>query len=272
MVKATLDVIAQWRRHRTCTFVNWNQESLRYSEASDDFYVPDVLRPQSSTNKQGRDDNGIIDAVSQQKFKDLLRARKPHQEYSTALEAGVARETARLILPTNLYSTFVFTVDLSNLLNFLQLRVDPHAQYEIRQYALAIYDLIKPLVPLTIAAWEDYELHAITFTVPELTFLMDCKVFRSGLDSLDWDDKSLLKDCGLENQRELSELKAKINKMFDSFMIDSDSEPELDTITDNDDRPISPYGSGSDSESSNNECDSDCICTECTMLLQRKYL
>jgi thymidylate synthase (FAD) len=152
-VKAPIFVFRQWHRHRTWSF---NELSARYRELPEEFYVPepDVLGVQSTNNKQGR-----AEPVSPQWAKSQAETIKAScsesfEAYKDLLAMGVSRELARSVLPVATYSHMFATVDLLNLLKFMTLRCDPHAQYEIRVYAEAMRDIIRPIVPVAIAAWE----------------------------------------------------------------------------------------------------------------------
>lgn len=157
-IRAPLVTWWQWVRHRTA---NINMQSGRYTPFEEnDFYVPDVWRKQSASNKQASE--GEVDAAIDA---DLTRKLVTHYEhgyelYAEALEAGVSREMARLFLPGfAVYYTGVWKNDAHNLMKFLQLRTAPDAQYEIRAYAQAIYDhFFKPVLPWTAEAFEQYVL------------------------------------------------------------------------------------------------------------------
>lgn len=146
----------QWVRHRTFSM---NAQSGRYTEFEEnDFYVPDVWRKQSSSNKQASEGE-LAPATGD----DLTRKLEQHYEqgfalYREALNAGVSREMARLFLPGfSVYYTWVIKVDCHNLMRFLKLRMAPDAQYEIRVYAQAIYqEFFKPALPWTAEAFEQY--------------------------------------------------------------------------------------------------------------------
>ncbi|QSH42222.1 FAD-dependent thymidylate synthase [Lentisphaerota bacterium ZTH] len=142
-IHCPLFVRGQWHRHRTWSY---NEISRRYTEVDLEFYTPPALRRQAQNNRQA--------SVSDESFDDeALRAmiadhnRKSFELYENLLEQGVCREQARGVLPQNMMVTFWGTVDLSNLLHFLELRDSEHAQWEIREYAIAIKKLIKPLIP-----------------------------------------------------------------------------------------------------------------------------
>lgn len=152
-VHAPIFVFRQWHRHRTWSF---NELSARYRELPEQFYVPDasVLKAQSKNNKQGRD--GDLDPRDVERAQYAMRAAgaQAFAAYQQMIEGGVARELARSVLPVSTYSTMFATVNLLNLLKFLTLRCDEHAQYEIRVYADAMLELIRPIVPVTVEAWE----------------------------------------------------------------------------------------------------------------------
>lgn len=156
-MKMPIFIARQAIRHRT---VSLNEISGRYSVMRDEFYFPspDELRMQSKTNKQGSEGNIAQDEA--ENFSKIIKqqCRDSYAWYQNMLEAGVSREQARMILPLNLYTEWYWKQDLHNLLHFLALRADSHAQYEIQVYANAILDLIRPLVPHTIEAWEDYHI------------------------------------------------------------------------------------------------------------------
>lgn len=150
-VKAPIFVLRQWHRHRTWSY---NELSARYRELPEEFYVPDPQKvgAQATANKQGRQETDADRAD------DVARLRKHCErsfyEYGRLLAAGWPRELARSVLPVATYSHMFATVDLLNLLRFLTLRCDKHAQYEIRVYAEAMRDLVRSIVPVCIVAWE----------------------------------------------------------------------------------------------------------------------
>ncbi len=149
-VKAPIFVFRQWHRHRT---ISVNELSARYRELPEEVYMPD-FRAQSKNNKQGSD--GEIDiveaAILRAAFEDTYRLA--FSVYRAALSRGVAREIARSVLPVATYSHMFCTVNLLNLLKFLTLRCDSHAQYEIRVYADAMRELARGIVPVAVGAWE----------------------------------------------------------------------------------------------------------------------
>jgi thymidylate synthase (FAD) len=158
-VRAPLITWWQWVRHRTFHFQSANAQSGRYTPfEEDDFYVPDVFRQQSKSNKQAS--SGEIDADQSTAFTEKLTAfyDLAYQNYTDALNAGVSKEMARLFLPGfSVYYTWVLKIDALNLMHFLRLRMASDAQYEIRVYADAMYQhFFKPVLPWTAEAFELY--------------------------------------------------------------------------------------------------------------------
>lgn len=170
-------VARQWIRHRTA---NVNEYSARYSILPDRFYRPteDAVRKQSTTNRQGGEERFEVDDAEQVRTaRDYLayldKAEALHGEYLALTERGVSRELARAALPTSIYTEWYWKCDLHNILRFLSLRMDPHAQQEIRDYAFAMYRLIEPIVPMTMEAFADYELGAVHLTRLEVEALRE---------------------------------------------------------------------------------------------------
>lgn len=154
-VKAPIFIFRQWHRHRTFSF---NEISARYTELPEEFYVPtpETVGIQSKTNKQARDLTEQNPAHGQN-CADVIReaCESGFMAYKLLLAAGVPRELARGVLPLNTYSRMFATVDLHNLFHFLRLRLDEHAQWEIRMYAKALLELIRPFVPVSVAAFKE---------------------------------------------------------------------------------------------------------------------
>lgn len=153
--KMPIFVARQWIRHRTA---NVNEISGRYSVLNDEFYIPDAddVRQQSKMNKQGGEE--LItkeDALIFQRDLETLSSQA-YDLYKSYLDQGVSREQARMILPVNLYTEWYWKCDLHNILHFLALRCDKHAQKEIRVFGEAMLSLIEPIVPFVIRAWNDY--------------------------------------------------------------------------------------------------------------------
>ena len=140
----------QWHRHRTWSY---NEISRRYTEIDLEFYTPPKLRRQAATDRQASVDAPDFDDAA---MREEIRRHnlKCLDFYNSLIERGVCREQARGVLPQNMMVTFWGTVDLNNLLHFLELRDSEHAQWEIRQYAQAIKKLIKPVIPNVAAYFE----------------------------------------------------------------------------------------------------------------------
>jgi thymidylate synthase (FAD) len=166
-VKLPIFVARQWIRHRTA---NVNEYSARYSVLDREFYIPAEaqLAAQSQANRQGRGD--VLSGAEAERVLDILRedSARAYAGYQEMLNVddegnvldpardGLARELARMNLPLNIYTQWYWKTDLHNLMHFLSLRADPHAQHEIRVYADAMLETVRRWVPLTAAAFEDY--------------------------------------------------------------------------------------------------------------------
>jgi len=144
IVHCPLFVRSQWHRHRTWSY---NEISRRYTEVDIEFYIPEEIRGQSKDNRQASTDD--FDAKIQENAKKVIKDQNELSlaAYEKLLAEGVCREQARGVLSQNLMTTFWATVDLANLIHFIELRDHEGAQWEIRQYAAAIKKMIKPLVP-----------------------------------------------------------------------------------------------------------------------------
>lgn len=209
--KMPIFVARQWIRHRTASI---NEYSLRYSRAIGDFYFPrpEHIRFQSKSNHQGRSDEDVPVELQQQVLEILKnQAEKAWADYEELADHDIARELARIHLPVSLYTEWYWKIDLNNLLHFLQLRLDPHAQYEIRVYALAIADIVKKIVPITWEAFTDYVINALTFSRQELDILADA-LDQPSL-KCDWQTTAI--DHGF-NKLEASEFAFKMKKIFET--------------------------------------------------------
>ena len=168
--KMPIFVARQWVRHRTA---NINEYSLRYSQARDEFYYPDPehIQFQSALNKQGR--MGEVPAELKQKVQDYFKeiSERSFAIYSELNEAGVARELARSVLPVNLYTEWYWKNDLHNLLHFIGLRSDSHAQYEIRVFSDAMDQSVKAVAPFAWEAYQDYVVKGMRFSQIEQSLL-----------------------------------------------------------------------------------------------------
>lgn len=172
LVRCPMDCWRQWIRHRTA---NVNEYSTRYAEAIDSMATTDskMWRLQSQTNKQGSGDflpehiegtavdGAELSALEEHFHNDAIRV------YKYRLSAGIAKEQARKDLPLSTYTEAYWKIDLHNLLHFLGLRCDPHAQIEIRTYANAMAEIVRMLMPATWRAYEDFRMEAVTLSHPE---------------------------------------------------------------------------------------------------------
>jgi thymidylate synthase (FAD) len=153
-VKAPIFVFRQWHRHRTWSY---NELSGRYKELPDEFYLPDFtdVGEQSKDNKQGRQKLQCYGNRMHEVHRIDRLMQSSFAEYKKLLSAGWPRELARIVLPLSTYSHMFASVNLLNLLKFLSLRDDEHAQYEMQVYAKALKELIKGIVPICLEAWEN---------------------------------------------------------------------------------------------------------------------
>ena len=156
-VYAPIFVFRQWHRHRTHSY---NELSARYRELPDNFYLPqpEQVGVQATQNKQGRDTDGMTPELLEQRQMQIERVRTHLQQsftlYHELIEEGWPKELARIVVPVSTYSHMFTTMNLLNLFKFLNLRLHPHAQYEIRVYAEAMAKLIESVVPVCVEAWK----------------------------------------------------------------------------------------------------------------------
>jgi thymidylate synthase (FAD) len=159
-------VARQWVRHRTASV---NEYSARYSLMPLLFYEPEEAHfsLQSTSNRQGRGESAPVGTYREavRRWEELRRSAS--DGYTWLLESDVARELARIDLPLSTYTQWYWKIDLHNLLHFLTLRVDPHAQYEIRAFAEVMAGMMKRVAPLTYEAWVDYDLEGRPFSRAE---------------------------------------------------------------------------------------------------------
>ena len=166
-VKLPIFVARQWVRHRTAKL---NEVSGRYSVMKDDFYVPapENVALQSTDNKQGRSSEAL-----DHEFVEKTRAtfsggqKTAYAAYSSIVEEGIARELARINLPLSLYTEWYWQIDLHNLFHFLKLRLDSHAQKEIRLYAEVLLDITKKVAPCCCESFERHILNGVQFSGEE---------------------------------------------------------------------------------------------------------
>ncbi|CAI28158.1 Thymidylate synthase thyX [Ehrlichia ruminantium str. Gardel] len=167
-IKLPIFVARQWVRHRTA---NVNEYSARYSVLDHEFYIPELdhVATQSEDNAQGRGNS--LSNEDAQYVTDLLKRDSDmvYETYNKFLIKGVSREISRISLTLNYYTEWYWKIDLHNLLHFLRLRSDVHAQYEIRVYAETMLEIVKKWVPLTYAAFVEYCLESQSFSKSALS-------------------------------------------------------------------------------------------------------
>ena len=207
-VKLPIFIARQWIRHRTA---NVNEYSARYSILDKEFYLPspEHLAAQSKNNRQGR--GNIIEGEQANKVLNLLKkdAEQTYDNYEMMLnerydgsvidekKTGLARELARMNLTLNTYTQWYWKTDLLNLMNFLRLRVDPHAQYEIRAYADVMLDNLKKWVPITYEAFIDYRVGGTEVSakgkivIQKLIKGENINLEESGLSKREWNELML---------------------------------------------------------------------------------
>jgi len=204
-VKLPIFVARQWIRHRTA---NVNEYSARYSILDKEFYIPEKehLAAQSKDNRQGR--GTLINGKQADEILNMLKedAQRNYDDYERMLnekydgtvidekKQGLARELARMNLTLNAYTQWYWKTDLLNLLNFLSLRADNHAQYEIRTYADVMIDSLKRWVPITYEAFMDYRVGAMEISskgksvVKKMIKGENCNFKDSGLSKREWNE------------------------------------------------------------------------------------
>jgi len=204
-VKLPIFIARQWIRHRTA---NVNEYSARYSILDKEFYLPspEHLATQSQSNRQGRGEN--LEGKKAKKVLDLLKgdAEQTYNNYEIMLNerydgsiideksSGLARELARMNLTLNTYTQWYWKTDLLNLMNFLRLRADHHAQYEIRAYADAMLDTLKKWVPITHDAFMDYRVGGTEVSskgkeiIKKLIKGEEISLEQSGLSKREWNE------------------------------------------------------------------------------------
>jgi thymidylate synthase (FAD) len=170
-IKLPIFVMRQLVRHRTASL---NEYSARYSVLTDEVYVPNSenIKPQSTTNKQGRE--GELDEETKRRISDDIneswdRDYSLYTEHSDNL--NLARETARQVLPVGGYTECYWKSNLKNFLHYARLRMDSHAQWEIQEYARAMYDMVKEKFPVACEAFEDYQEQSVKLSKQELVFV-----------------------------------------------------------------------------------------------------
>lgn len=204
-VKIPVFVARQWIRHRTA---NVNEVSARYTEMKDEMYLPPLehISAQSKDNKQGRELESFPEEIAND-IKSLISEsnQRQYDVYQKLLDLGVARELARTVLPVGHYTEWYWKIDLRNLMNFLALRLDPHAQWEIRVYAEAMAQIVKQVVPVAWEAFEDYILHSSHLSRYET------EIVKEIVNTTSINLEELAKEKGLKG-RELTEFLSKFSK------------------------------------------------------------
>jgi thymidylate synthase (FAD) len=213
-IKLPIFVMRQLVRHRTASM---NEYSARYSVLTDEFYIPELeqIQKQSTSNKQGREDGewgfeekrGVQHAFQ----RSFYNAYKEYESLLGKDDDGLARELARSVLPVGGYTELYWKANLKNFMHMARLRMDPHAQWEIREYARAMYDLAKPLFPEACNAFEDYQQNSMRLSKMEIDLVKRLINKDTWLDLIE-DQRSedgIAKAFGL-SKRELNEFKSKL--------------------------------------------------------------
>lgn len=211
--KHPIFVARQWVRHRMASI---NEMSGRYRDLPEEFYIPERFRLQSKTNKQGGDDE--VDEETNERMRSALHEEctRAFKLYHQMLEAGISNEMARFVLPVNTYTEWYWTTDLHNLFNFLALRTANDAQWETRQYALAIEQIVEQIVPVAWSAYIDYRRTAMSLSAPEIEFLRDV-IVPGSVQVAEWDgtpDSVSDSVARLLSSREHAELNSKFDRLF----------------------------------------------------------
>lgn len=235
-IKLPIFVMRQLIRHRMASV---NEESARYSVLSDEFYIPQHLRKQSVTNKQGSSDEiisklchledrvaqkgeSIAPLVDVEEYLNRL-CENAYGEYEYLLSNGVARELARMVLPVNIYTQFYWTIDLHNLMHFLKLRLDSHAQLEIQEFAKPIEMCARAVCPIAMEAWTDYIYDAVNFSRMEVGVIRSI-VQNLGVMSQDGREamlELLAKGSGMETRTDKGEYSREFKEFLDKLGINN---------------------------------------------------
>jgi thymidylate synthase (FAD) len=180
-VKLPIFVARQWIRHRTARV---NEISGRYCVMKDEFYMPSgkAIALQSASNKQGRSAEKVEAGLKKRVLEVLEKGQKDaYRLYNSLIENNIARELARVTLPLSLYTEWYWQIDLHNLFRFLTLRLDPHAQLEIREYAAVMHSMGEAVCPMAFEAFDEHVLHAVKFSKSEMDAL---RAMLDGKDTL----------------------------------------------------------------------------------------
>jgi len=218
-IKLPIFIARQWIRHRTA---NVNEYSARYSILGKEFYIPEAtsLSSQSTANHQGRGDT--LNAEESAKVLEILKqdSEQTYSHYEEMLnedqhgnvidqdKSGLARELARMNLTLNYYTEWYWKIDLHNLMHFLNLRADSHAQFEIREYANAMIDILKSWVPITYEAFVDYKQNSVMLSAKMRNCLQlllknqEISFETSGMSKREWTEFCKTFDLQLEDGEE----------------------------------------------------------------------
>jgi len=186
-IKMPIYIARQHMRHRTASI---NELSARYSVVPKDYYTPVVLRGQSTVNHQGSSGEASVSEEHVNDMKEHLE--KSFEVYEHLLEDGCCREQARGNLPQSTYTEFYWKINLHNLMHYLQLRMDGHAQQEIRAYAEAIFNLVEPLVPITMKAFKDFRVNAMQLSGLEIEAIKNGTPIESPGERREFEEKKKL--------------------------------------------------------------------------------
>ncbi len=167
-VKMPIFVARQWTRHRTARM---NEISGRYSVLKDEVYIPaaENIAMQSDDNKQGRASEPVTPEMAE-RIQSIMKedTERAFSSYHEMLDMGIAREISRIDLPLSIYTEFYWEIDLHNLFHFLKLRLDGHAQYEIRQYGIVMLEIVRKVCPIATEAFENHKLSGRSFSGREV--------------------------------------------------------------------------------------------------------
>ncbi len=218
-VKMPLFVARQWVRHRTCSM---NEVSARYTQLPEEMFVPKVFSVQATNNKQGRGEEVPEDL--QHVLHDFMADQnsESYSAYVWMLDKGVAKETAREVLNLNIYTKFIWKMNIHNLMHFMNLRLDPHAQEEIRDYAELIENLVELHFPITHEAFVDYIRDSYTCSRMEVdlirTFFSPPETGINALDDIGKKAMTLLRGTFSIKSKELGMSKREIDAFREKFL------------------------------------------------------
>lgn len=209
-IKLPIFVERQWVRHRTCSM---NEISGRYAKLPDEYYIPEerIIGEQSKSNKQGRE---VGDHPYSFTYRSGLmdQSRRAFERYEASLDAGIPKELARVGLPLGTYTKKIWQMNLHNLFHFLNLRTDSHAQWEIRQYAKVIEEIVSKLFPVSYKSWRNHVKLAINLSYEEQRMLLK----HIGLSNIEnaYDN---LADEDVLSKSKRQELKDKLFQILNAF-------------------------------------------------------